>query len=241
MSKWQDFWRLVFSFPCCSISHWKLMTYSFCLYIRLSWARLLWHFSSAEARQKWVSKPSTLSIQPWTTMAPTATWHAHVCFACVLSRFSHVYLRPHGPQRTRLLCPQDSPGKNTGVGCHVILQGIFPTQGQNPCLLCFLHWQAGSLPLVPAGKLEVRPKLFLKSSRLPWSLFLFSQKGATIQTRLKTDKQLHQAQLSSQTVRATYPLRGQAGTFVWCTLPSVGRQKKEEWKQMQKRFLLHPQ
>ena len=69
----------------------------------------------------------------------------------MLSRFSHVYLRPHGPQRTRLLCPQDSPGKNTGVGCHVILQGIFPTQGLNLQLLCFLHWLAGSLPLVPTG------------------------------------------------------------------------------------------
>ena len=32
-------------------------------------------------------------------------------------------------------CPWDSPGKNTGVGCHSLLQGIFPTQGLNLCLL----------------------------------------------------------------------------------------------------------
>ena len=32
------------------------------------------------------------------------------------------------------------------------LQGIFPTQGSNPCLLCLLHWQVGSLPPVPCGK-----------------------------------------------------------------------------------------
>ena len=31
-------------------------------------------------------------------------------------------LRPHGQQPTRLLCPQDSPGKNPGVGCHFLLQ-----------------------------------------------------------------------------------------------------------------------
>ena len=31
----------------------------------------------------------------------------------------------------RLLCPWDSPGKNTGVGCHALLQGIFLTQGLN--------------------------------------------------------------------------------------------------------------
>ena len=34
---------------------------------------------------------------------------------------------------------EDSPGKNTRVGCHALLQGIFPTQGSNPCLLCLLH------------------------------------------------------------------------------------------------------
>ena len=36
-------------------------------------------------------------------------------------------------------------GKNTGVACHALLQGIFLTQGSNLCLLCLLHWQAGSL------------------------------------------------------------------------------------------------
>ena len=43
---------------------------------------------------------------------------------------------------TRFLYPWDSPGKNTGVGW--LLQGIFPAQGLN---LCLLHWQADSLPL----------------------------------------------------------------------------------------------
>ena len=45
-----------------------------------------------------------------------------------------------------------SPGKNTGAGCHALLQGIFPTQGSNPCHLHVLHWQASSLPLVPPEK-----------------------------------------------------------------------------------------
>ena len=44
-------------------------------------------------------------------------------------------LRPHGLQFTRLLCPWDFPGKGTGVGCHFLLQGIFPIQGSNPGLL----------------------------------------------------------------------------------------------------------
>ena len=40
-----------------------------------------------------------------------------------------------GLQPVRLLCPRDSPGKNTGVGCHSLLQGIFPAQESNPGLL----------------------------------------------------------------------------------------------------------
>ena len=46
------------------------------------------------------------------------------------------------------LCPWDSPGKHTEVGCHFLLQGIFPTQGWNSCLL---HWQADSLSLSHQG------------------------------------------------------------------------------------------
>ena len=49
---------------------------------------------------------------------------------------------------TRLLCPWDSLGKNTGVGCHFVLQGISPTQGSSPYLL---HWQVNSLPLSHQG------------------------------------------------------------------------------------------
>ena len=43
-----------------------------------------------------------------------------------------------------------SPGKNTGVACHALLQGTFPTQGWNPCLFCLLHWPARSVPLAPS-------------------------------------------------------------------------------------------
>ena len=67
-------------------------------------------------------------------------------FAC----FSAVscFLQAHGLWPTRLLCPWDSPGKNTGMGCHFLLQGIFPTQGWN---LHFLHWEADSLLLSQQG------------------------------------------------------------------------------------------
>ena len=41
-------------------------------------------------------------------------------------------LQPHGQQPARLLRPWDSPGKYTGVGCNLLLQGIFLTQGPKP-------------------------------------------------------------------------------------------------------------
>ena len=49
----------------------------------------------------------------------------------------------------RLLCPWDSPTKNTGVGCHALLWGIFLTQGPNQHLLCLLPWQVASLTPAP--------------------------------------------------------------------------------------------
>ena len=71
----------------------------------------------------------------------------------VVYSLSHVQLlRPHGLQPAMLLCPWDSPDKNTGVGCHSLLQRIFPTQGSNQHLSGLLHWQVGSLPLAPPGK-----------------------------------------------------------------------------------------
>ena len=75
-------------------------------------------------------------------------WFRNVCSCSITSvvhtLFDAIDCRPwcssvHG----------DSPGKNTEVGCHAQLQGIFVTQGSNPHLLCLLHWQEGSLPLGP--------------------------------------------------------------------------------------------
>ena len=60
-----------------------------------------------------------------------------VCMhASVLSRFSPVWLfaTTWTTEPARLLCPWDSPGKTTEVGCHALLRGIFLTQGSNTCL-----------------------------------------------------------------------------------------------------------
>ena len=85
-------------------------------------------------REAWQLQPSHSWLSPW---ARALAWP-----------LSHVPLfETHGPWCTRLLCQWDFSGKNTGVGCHFLLQKIFPTQGSNLHVLCLLHWQVGSLPL----------------------------------------------------------------------------------------------
>ena len=54
---------------------------------------------------------------------------------CVSRSVMSKHLPPHGLYPNRLLCPWISPSKNTRVGCHFLLQGIFLTQGLNPGLL----------------------------------------------------------------------------------------------------------
>ena len=71
--------------------------------------------------------------------------------ACVLvdQLYLTILFDPTDQGPTRLLHPWDSPGKNTGVGHHSLLQGIFPTQGSNPGLL---HCRQTLLPSETRGK-----------------------------------------------------------------------------------------
>ena len=72
-------------------------------------------------------------------------------FSCLC----HNQMHPR-PRRMSL----DLPGKNMGVGCNFLLQGIFPTQGSNPHLLCLPPWRAGrfftTLPLSHLRSYEFR-------------------------------------------------------------------------------------
>ena len=69
----------------------------------------------------------------------------------------------YGPQPARLLCPWDSSGMNTGVGCDTRFQEIFPTQGSNLCFLCLLHWQAES------SEKALAPHSSTLAWKIPWT------------------------------------------------------------------------
>ena len=77
--------------------------------------------------------PQFLKIKNFFKKTEMIRWGC-VC-VCVCESLMSDSLPPHGLQPARLLHPWDSPGKNTGVDCHSLLQGIFPTQGSNPGLL----------------------------------------------------------------------------------------------------------
>ena len=77
------------------------------------------------------SKPYSSSSGESLSLLPCPTWKKFVPSLVFVVSCSVVSdsLRPHGLQPASLLCPWNSPGKNTGVGCHSLLQGIFLTQG----------------------------------------------------------------------------------------------------------------
>ena len=62
-----------------------------------------------------------------------------MCVCVYVLTHVQLFVAPWTIQPTRLLCALDSPGKNTGMGCHYLLQGIFLTQGSNLCFLSLLH------------------------------------------------------------------------------------------------------
>ena len=73
------------------------------------------------------SKPPNLQVYPQEALILECC----VCQSLAMSNS----LQSYGLQPSRLLYSWNSPGKNTGVGCHSLLQGIFLTQGSNPSLL----------------------------------------------------------------------------------------------------------
>ena len=79
-------------------------------------------------------------------------------------------LWPHGLQPTRLLCPLNVPGKNTEVGCHFLLQGIFLTQESNPHFLRHLHCRRILYPAISIVNLNVNGQKYSNSKESRTSL-----------------------------------------------------------------------
>ena len=110
----------------------------------------------------------TVASWPFSQEAGKVFWYSHlfnnfpqlvVIHMVVVYLLSHVWLlRPHGLWPARLLHPWHFSGKTTGVGCHFLLQGIFPTHGSNSGLLhCrqILYWLSQRLSVVNEAQVDV--------------------------------------------------------------------------------------
>ena len=95
-----------------------------------------------------------------------------MCVLCGKLLQSCLTLWMHGLYPSRLPCQKDSPGTNIGVGCHVLLQGIFSIQGLKLCLLSLLYWQVSSLLESPEVKVKATQScltLCEPMDRSPWN------------------------------------------------------------------------
>ena len=83
-------------------------------------------------------------------------------------------LWPHELQPIRLLCPWDSPGKNTRVGCHFLLQGIFQIQGSNPGLLhcrqILYHLSCLGSPIDSCSPWKLKSLIHVQLFATPWTI-----------------------------------------------------------------------
>ena len=113
---------------------------------------------------------ATLSVHMCVCVLWPLLVYTCVC-VCMLSQSCPTLCDPR-LYPTSLLCPWDFPGKHTGVGCHFLFQGIFPTQGSNLCLLYLLYWQVASLPSELPGKPPECKPTFYQIHFLPLSFCL---------------------------------------------------------------------
>ena len=102
-----------------------------------------------------IEENAKFEIALWNISFPQPPKHAYVCWCvCVCVLYAALVMsnsvRPHGLQPSRLLCLQNSSGKNTGVGCHALLQGSsWPTDRTRISYICctgggfFTRWAVG--------------------------------------------------------------------------------------------------
>ena len=107
-------------------------------------ATMLWHWAGRSIPS--VSRRSlcTLWVMRICRVAPGADVQVSLCVhACLVTQLCPTLCNPVGYSPPGLSDHGASPGKKTGVGCHALLQGIFPTQGSNPglrhCKQIFYH------------------------------------------------------------------------------------------------------
>ena len=177
-----------------------------------------------------------------------------VC-CCLITQLC-LFCDPMDCSMGRLLCPWDSSGKNTWMGCHFLLQGIVPTQGYN---LYLLHWQVDSLQLSHLGSsLWGLPWIYLlwlickfKVNNLPHAALHKCQALAALPYKSCVDLTGHEIGCHAQgpwdtpcpgfciptelsCPRASFPLLWALLWYMLCWSDSSGLWQEDGWDAMQK-------
>jgi len=110
-------------------------------------------FSDSSSRGTQVMWSKWIHLIDWFNLVIAILLTMYMCCVCCVSHsVVSDSLWPHGLEPARLLHPWDSPGKNTGVGCHALFQGIFPTQESNQILHCRqILYQLSYQEVFPSG------------------------------------------------------------------------------------------
>jgi len=128
------------------------------------------HFNEIKNKLILKNKARVISekIDEWIKKSRIYIWYSYIFIntaaaAALVSSVMSVSLQLYGLQPARLLCPWDSLGKSTRVGCHALLQGTFPTQGQTwvSCIegRWFTMWTTREAHLDTAKSLQSCPTL----------------------------------------------------------------------------------
>ena len=102
---------------------------------------ILYPFSRYGDGSPTLSSSSQIPAGCPTTQLNSDTIYLELALCCLVAKSCLTFWQPQGLYPARLLCPWDFPSKTTRVGCYFLLQGIFPTQGSNSCLLHLLHYR----------------------------------------------------------------------------------------------------
>ena len=130
-----------------------------------------------DEKKKKNPKPLKWSIPVWSS--PCTSVRPFFCqqfpfgslnsYSCLAAKLYLILCKPMDCKPARLPCPWGSPGKNIGVGCHFLLQGIFPIQGSNPRLL---HSQQDSFHWANREACPERWPCYNKGSSVQWPRLL---------------------------------------------------------------------
>ena len=136
------------------IDHWGRLSYLTVVWMSLFWQIVLVLFASICSSVIWNNKTTYFNcfcnlnelvfIELLGQYLEYNKQYVQVCSVAQQCLFATSWTVAH-----QLLCPQDSPGKNTGVGCHFLSQRNFPDSGIKPASPAL---QVDSLPIEQLGK-----------------------------------------------------------------------------------------